>query len=114
MQEIEELWFSLSFLFIDNTIDYQQIATEIAMHDIELIEFHLFYNVAPECSANLEQTIPPIWMSFDKDELIQHIKKNGILDKTQITLARKISATIYRFKYRDEWATLTQCLMDYK
>lgn len=44
---IEDLWFSLSDLFVDNEIDYKFIADQISDYDVEPIEFHLFYNVAP-------------------------------------------------------------------
>lgn len=44
---IEDLWFSLSFLFIDNDVDYEKTANEISSFSIDIIEFHLFYNVAP-------------------------------------------------------------------
>lgn len=100
---IEDLWFSLSFFFIDNEIDYEDIAKEISEYDIETIEFQMFYNVAPICSPNLEQIIPPIWIGFNKEELIKDIKEHGVCDESQMTLKRKIAAKLYRFKYRKEW-----------
>lgn len=107
---IEDLWFSLSFLFIDNEIDYKSIANEISAYDLDTIEFHLFYNVAPVCSINIEQTIPTIWTGFDRTELIQDIKKNSVMDKNKITLKRKIYATLYRYKYRNDWNILKSYL----
>lgn len=107
---IEDLWFSLSFLFIDNEIDYKSIANEISAYDLDTIKFHLFYNVAPACSINIEQTISTIWTGFDRPELIEDIKKNGIMDKTKITFKRKIYATLYQYKYRHDWNVLKSYL----
>lgn len=103
---IEDLWFSLSFLFIDNDVDYEKTANEISSFSIDIIDFHLFYNVAPACADNIEQTIPIIWNSFDKDELIADIKKHGIMDKNQITLKRKIAAKLYKYRYSSDWNSL--------
>lgn len=104
-----KLWFSLSFLFIDNDIDYSCIAKEISDYDINTIEFQLFYNVAPICAENLEQTISPIWSSFDKEELIKDIQQHAINEK-DITWRNKLSANLYKFKYRKEWEYLKEYL----
>ncbi|TCM66814.1 hypothetical protein EC844_111104 [Acinetobacter calcoaceticus] len=106
MWNLENLWFSLSGLFIDNEVDYKSIAEQISSYDIDTIEFYLFYNVAPVCSINIEQTIPVIWSFFDKNELIQDIKLHGISSTDQITLKRKIAAKLYKFKYKKEWEIL--------
>ena len=50
---LSKLWFSLSFLFIDNKVDYYSIAKEISKYDIKTIEFQLFYNVAPEVDQEI-------------------------------------------------------------
>ncbi|TQR64451.1 hypothetical protein [Acinetobacter sp. RF14B] len=105
---LDQLWFSLSFLFVDNEVDYKKIAKEISNYDIKVIEFQLFYNVAPICSENLEQTISPIWSSFDKEELIKDIQKHA-MDEKDITWRKKLSANLYKFKYRKEW----ECLKKY-
>lgn len=107
---IEDLWFSLSFLFVDNDIDYEKIASEISLFSIDIIEFNLFYNVAPACANNIEQTIPIIWHSFDKKQLIADIKKHGIMSKNQITLKRKVSAKLFKYKYRNDWNALKSYL----
>jgi len=104
---LDRLWFSLSFLFIDNVIDYRDIAKEISEYDISTIEFQLFYNVAPICSENLEQTISPIWSSFNKDELIKEIQQRAI-DEKDIMWRNKLSASLYKFKYRKEWEKLKE------
>lgn len=106
---LSKLWFSLSFLFIDNDVDYYSIAKEISKYDIKTIEFQLFYNVAPVCSENLEQTISPIWSSFDKEELIKEIQQHAI-DEKNITWKKKLSANLYKFKYRKEWESLKEYL----
>ena len=105
---LDQLWFSLSFLFIDNDVDYCGIAKEIPDYDIKTIKFQLFYNVAPICSENIEQTISPIWSSFCKEELIKDIQKHAI-DEKNITWINKLSANLYKFKYRKEW----ECLKEY-
>lgn len=87
-------------------MDYQYIAIEISAYALATIEFHLFYNVAPVCSANLEQVIPPIWAGFDKAALIHDIYEQGIQSASQITLKRKLAAKLYKFKYRKEWESL--------
>lgn len=106
---LDKLWFSLSLLFIDNDVDYYSIAKEISDYNIATIEFQLFYNVAPICSENLEQTISPIWSSFDKEELIKDIQQHAI-DEKDITWKNKLSANLYKFKYRKEWKYLKKYL----
>lgn len=110
--DIEDLWFFLSDLFVDNEVDYKFIADRISDYDLERIEFHLFYNVAPVCSINLEQTIPVIWEGFSKDELIKDIQARGISSKNQITWKRKLAAKLYKFKYRVGWELLKSFLKD--
>lgn len=39
---LDQLWFSLSFLFVDNEVDYKKIAKEISNYDIKVIKFQLF------------------------------------------------------------------------
>lgn len=107
---IEDLWFYLSDLFVDNEVDYKFIADQISEYDVETIEFHLFYNVAPVCSINLEQTIPIIWAGFGKEELIKDIKACGISSRNQITWKRKLAAILYKFKYRKDWELLKSLL----
>lgn len=102
MNDIEDLWYSLSFLFVDNEIDYQAIAKQISRFDISTIEFHFLYNVAPVCSINLEQTIPPIWSGFDKKELLADIKEHSIVENSQVTFRKKIAAKLYKYKYRND------------
>ncbi|AOA57456.1 DUF7079 family protein [Acinetobacter larvae] len=72
----------------------------------------LFYNVAPVCSINLEQTIPIIWAGFSKDELIREIGARGIRSIHQITWQRKLAAKLYKFKYRKDWELLKSFLND--
>lgn len=107
---IEDLWFALSELFVDNEINFKNIAKNIDGYDLDTIKFHLFYNVAPICSPNLEQTIPTIWSGFDKSELITNIKAYGIMNTNQITLKRKIKAFLYQLKYKNEWNQLKKYL----
>ncbi|EPF74636.1 hypothetical protein F945_01403 [Acinetobacter rudis CIP 110305] len=109
---IEDLWFSLSDLFVDNEIDCKLIADQILDYDAETIEFHLFYNVAPVCSLNLEQMIPTIWAGFSKDELIKDIQVRGISSRNQITWKKKLAAKLYKFKYRKDWELLKSFLKD--
>lgn len=76
--DIEELWCALSDIFVDNETPYQEMAKRISHHDLDVIEFHLFYNVAPACASNLYATPPPIWTGFDEDDLIDDIKKMAL------------------------------------
>ena len=60
--DIEELWCALSDIFVDNETPYQEMAKRISHHDLDVIEFHLFYNVAPVCASNLYASPPRFGM----------------------------------------------------
>lgn len=102
MNDVEELWYSLSFLFVDDEIDYKSIAEKVSKFDTETIEFHFLYNVAPICSINLEQTIPIIWSFFDKKELVDNIKKHEVVKNSKISFKKRIAAKLYKYKYKND------------
>ena len=106
IKNIQNLWCVLSELFVDNEIDYQAIAIELSRYELIIIEFHLFYNVVPICSWNLEQMIPPVWMSFDTEELIKDISTHAIYHPSQANFKRKLQAKLYKLKYDTEWVKL--------
>ena len=112
--DIEELWCTLSDFFIDNEVPYHYIARRVVNHDLNIIEFHLFYNVAPACASNLFAVAPPVWNAFDEKEVIEDINKNGIMDNSQRTFWRDLWARYYKWTFKDDWEILQKHINDVK
>ncbi|OCG25456.1 hypothetical protein A9G11_02195 [Gilliamella sp. wkB108] len=107
----EKLYEALSDLFVDNEIDYKQIASVAKLFPINHVELVLFNYVAPVCFYNLTTPVPPVWQGFDSDYLINEINKikkneNTYLGKMKIHMLSKY----LRFKFSYEWKMLKKLL----
>ena len=59
------LWEALSYIFVDNAVDYISIAGSLKGYERSTIETAFFVDVAPACYSNLQAVTPPIWTAFD-------------------------------------------------
>ncbi|KHK61197.1 DUF7079 family protein [Pseudomonas frederiksbergensis] len=104
-----ELWLALSYLFVDNEVDYVQIAAVAKSYSMVDVEDALFKMVAPVCIFNFFVSVPPIWFCFDReqlfsdiDSLIEKRAKQGPLGKCFTAVGERV----LRFLGSDDWAEL--------
>ena len=96
---------ALSDAFVDNEVDYADIAKRVNFFDSNTVEQIFFDEVAPICHSNLETPAPPIWTGFDKEWLDQEIEKflkarsRGYFQK----LKQNLLITSLRWKYATTW-----------
>jgi hypothetical protein len=66
---------ALAEAFVDNEIDYADIAERIKSYDLKIVEDILYSEVTPVCFGNLETPVPPIWTGFKDEWLLDEIEK---------------------------------------
>jgi hypothetical protein len=110
----EEIWDILSDLFIDNEVDFECIARQLAAieRDPERIKRILFAEVAPCCGRNLMAVIPPIWSGFDRASLIDEIRKTQAQNRNSIVARwrHNMFARYCRWYFREDWRKLAATL----
>ncbi|MDW5416453.1 hypothetical protein R6242_07685 [Iodobacter sp. CM08] len=89
----EEIWEALSDLFVDNEIDYQEIAGKVRGVDLNPLERILFEEVAPYCAPNLSVPAPSVWSGFDKAELLKGVRL--IIENNSQHLFSRLKHQIY-------------------
>jgi hypothetical protein len=86
----EMVWQVMSEFFVDNEIDYDYWAGKIAHFPLTILKEIYFHEVAPVCGPNVLTPVPPIWLTFDTELVINEIRKN---------LSRRNQSTMYRLRY---------------
>lgn len=99
---------ALSDAFVDNEVDYTDIAKRVKDFDYNTVEQIFFHEVAPVCHSNLETPVPPIWTGFDKEWLDQEIEK---LQKASAQgyfkrLKQDILIATLKWKYTTTWKAI--------
>ena len=104
----EEIWASLSDVFIDNEIDYGYIASQVADVDLPQLKEIFFSEVAPCCGRNLMSGIPPIWAGFCPKKLAEDIRTMQTRNSySRIARLRHKTFVAYcRWYFQNEWNTL--------
>jgi hypothetical protein len=96
---------ALSDAFVDNEVDYSDIAKRIKAFDSKIVEHIFFYEVAPVCHSNLETPVPPIWTGFDNEWLDLEIEKL-LASRSKSHFQRfkqNLLITTLKWKYADTW-----------
>ncbi|XZG68813.1 DUF7079 family protein [Chitinibacteraceae bacterium HSL-7] len=110
----EEVWVALSDLFVDNEVNYQDIANKIRGIELDVLEQVLFEEVAPYCAPNLSVAAPPIWTGFERVSLLQGIRST--IDTSDATLwgrfKRRIHITYLRRTFGDDWQELKRLICE--
>lgn len=102
----------LSDTFVDNEIDYPEIAGQLAGYDRAAVKAAFFEAVAPVCHSNLQAPIPPIWTAFDSTWLADTINSN-LRARRASGLRRMRDQVLFaylRFRLREEWSRIEQKL----
>ncbi|CDG90207.1 DUF7079 family protein [Xenorhabdus bovienii] len=106
---------ALSYVFVDNEVDYEYIASVAKHFPLEHVEMVFFEWVAPICYTNGLILVPPVWTFFDREQLWEDVHE---LRRKQITGGKieKIKENIRRCflrKYLEkEWQRLKKKLTD--
>ncbi|WP_392564622.1 hypothetical protein RHO13_03965 [Orbus wheelerorum] len=107
----KELYIALSDLFIDNEVNYKNIASVAKLFPVEHVKNVLFNYVAPACYYNTTTPVPPICYFFDADELMHDINKikkdeNSFFGRMKMYFFSKY----LQLKFNHEWKTLKNLL----
>lgn len=102
------LWSALSDAFVDNEVDYADIARQLAGFDRATVEAAFFEDVAPVCYSNLQAPIPPIWTAFDSTWLTETIYSTQEARRTSAfrRLLDQAFVAYLRYRLRDEWQSI--------
>lgn len=99
---------ALSDAFIDNEVDYADIAKQVSDFEDEVVEQIFFSEVAFVCHSNLETPIPPIWTAFDREWLDIEIDK-ALKAREKSYIKRRIDQLLIvflRWRYSDIWQSI--------
>jgi hypothetical protein len=108
----EEVWEALSDAFVDNAVDYGDMARQVADVPPEQLEEIFFNAVAPYCGLNLMMPIPPIWQGFRRKALAEGIRAMQRRNKNSLMarLRHKGWVALCRCCFRNEWKAITNAL----
>lgn len=107
-EERTRLWSALSDAFVDNEVDYNAIARQLAGFELATIEVAFFEEVAPVCYSNLQAPIPPIWTAFERAWLTETIESTQEARRTSTFRRLRDQAFVAYLRYRlkDEWLSI--------
>ncbi|WP_293765843.1 hypothetical protein [uncultured Aquitalea sp.] len=108
-----QAWEALSGLFVDNDIDYDDIAAALDGLPEALIEEILFQEVAPYCGSNLLTPVPPVWSGFDAESLSTGITAMQTRSRRShlARLRQQVLTLCCRCYFREEWQCLCAALL---
>lgn len=105
LQEQQEVWMTLSDLFVDNEISHESIAKRVAHLTIKQVEHILFYEVAPVCMSNLLVVSPSVCKGFSENDIIPEVQRH--LQKMTINKLYRyqvqLKAKLYRLLLKQDW-----------
>ena len=101
---------ALSDAFVDNDVDYANIAKRVRSFEPEVLEQIFFSEVAPVCHSNLETPVPPIWTAFDGQWLDMEIDKmlKGREQSYVLRQKDRLFVTYLKWRYSDLWQLITR------
>lgn len=109
----KDLCAALSDIFVDNSVDYQYIASVAKHFPVEYVQMMLYRYVAPICYTNALTPVPPVWTFFDADELSDDI---GILKKEEQSVfgkfKRDLCALYFKNRLKQEGQELMRFLQN--
>lgn len=109
----KDLCTALSDIFVDNWVNYKYIASVAKHFPAEYVQMMLCRYVAPVCYTNALTPVPPVWTSFDADELWNDIdilkkKEQSVFGKFK----RDFCALYFKNRFKKEWSELMYFLQN--
>ncbi|WP_434136732.1 hypothetical protein JQR88_24145 (plasmid) [Pseudomonas luteola] len=105
LEDRRPVWAALSGAFVDNEVDYQQIAKAIQPYDLDVVKELFFSKVAPVCYRNSGGPVPAVWTAFDSAWLETRIET--LTAARHGSLIKRLKATLLiacsRHVFKDEW-----------
>lgn len=75
--ERQNCWIAMSDIFVDNEIDYRDVAMSLAEScpnmSLPLLREAFFGEVAPALASNGMTPAPEVWTGFDSDKVVEKI-----------------------------------------
>ncbi|WP_340608429.1 DUF7079 family protein [Xenorhabdus bharatensis] len=104
---------ALSTIFVDNEVDYEEIASIVKYFSIEHVEIVFFEWVAPVCYINDFTPVPYIWTFFEREQLwedIQSFRKQRVMAGGVGKIKTNIKLFLLRKYFQDDWKKLKRSL----
>ncbi|CDL86933.1 MULTISPECIES: DUF7079 family protein [Xenorhabdus] len=104
---------ALSYIFVDNEVDYEYIASVAKHFPLEHVEMVFFEWVAPVCYSNGLTPVPTTWTFFDREQLwedIQIIRRKQITGGTIGKIKENIRRCFLRKYLEKDWRHLKKKL----
>jgi len=77
--ERQNCWIAMSDVFVDNEIDYRDVAASLARDcpnmSLSLLREAFFGEVAPALATNGMTPAPEVWTGFDSDKVVEKISE---------------------------------------
>ena len=103
---------ALSDAFVDNEVDYPDIARRVSRYERRAVEGIFFSEVAPICYANLNSPVPSVWTGFNHSWLNSEIEH--MLKKREASFWRRQRDNLLigylRLKHADTWRSIKENL----
>ncbi|MBN3805745.1 hypothetical protein GXB81_22210 [Paraburkholderia sp. Ac-20336] len=109
----ENVWQVMSEFFVDNEIDYDYWAEKIAQFPIEELKDIFFREVAPVCGPNVLTPVPPAWLTFDTEWVVDEIKRNLSKRESSLIYRARYDANVicYRIRCREFWSDVEDAII---
>ncbi|WP_446469032.1 DUF7079 family protein [Xenorhabdus stockiae] len=104
---------ALSTIFVDNEVDYEEIASVVKYFSVEHVETVFFEWVAPVCYTNGFTPVPYIWTFFERKQLwedIQSFHKERAMAGIVSKIKTNIKLFLLRKYFEDDWRKLQKSL----
>ncbi|WP_322024384.1 hypothetical protein [Burkholderia sp. BCC1977] len=77
--ERQNCWIAMSDVFVDNEIDYRDVAVSLMRNcpnmSLPLLREAFFEEVAPALASNGMTPAPEVWTGFDSDKVVEKISE---------------------------------------
>ncbi|MBI6549419.1 DUF7079 family protein [Xenorhabdus lircayensis] len=106
---------ALSYIFVDNEVDYEYIASVAKHFPLEHVEMVFFEWVAPVCYMNGLTPVPTTWTFFEREQLwedIQCYREKCVTEGALSKIKTKIRLSFLRKYFSDDWILLKKNLID--
>ncbi|SFU93090.1 DUF7079 family protein [Xenorhabdus koppenhoeferi] len=108
---------ALSYIFVDNEVDYEYIASVAKHFPLEHVEMVFFEWVAPVCYSNGLTPAPTTWTFFDREQLwedIHNFRKKQEIEGMVKKIKTKFELRFLRKYFEKDWLLLKEKIINIK
>ncbi|WP_321884752.1 DUF7079 family protein [Paraburkholderia bannensis] len=114
LAERRECWCIMSDMFVDNEVDYRNVAEQLVRHcsnmPLSMLKRVLYEEVTPALGGIASTPAPPVWLMWDPDEVVSLV--SSMLARRESSFLYRIGNDFWRLHLRnlarDLWRSLEQ------